>query len=284
LVAWLRARSQDGIVVMRVEDLDGPRVREGAAEAILDDLRWLGFDWDEGPDVGGLRGPYVQSERFALYGRALEALREGGWLYECTCTRKEIRSIASAPHGPADEGPVYPGSCRHGPTHPGRPASLRFRFEEPSPFFEDALHGFVGAGLVGGDFVVRRADGLFAYQLAVVVDDAAMDVTEVVRGDDLLGSTPRQIALYRALGLPEPAWLHVPLVLGDDGQRLSKRHGVVAVADYRAAGWEPERVVGLLAHSLGLAPEGAQVRAADLVERFDVSRVPKSPVTLCPPI
>jgi glutamyl-tRNA synthetase len=270
--------------VMRVEDLDGPRVLEGAAEAILDDLRWLGFDWDEGPDVGGLRGPYVQSERSALYGRALEALREGGWLYECTCTRKEIRSIASAPHGPADEGPVYPGSCRHGPSHPGRPESLRFRFEEPSPSFEDALHGFVGAGLVGGDFVVRRADGLFAYQLAVVVDDAAMDITEVVRGDDLLGSTPRQIALYRALGLPEPAWLHVPLVLGDDGQRLSKRHGAVAVADHRAAGWEPERVVGLLAHSLGLAPEGAQVRAADLVARFDLACIPKSPVTLRPPI
>jgi glutamyl-tRNA synthetase len=284
LVAWLRARSQEGTVVMRVEDLDGPRVREGAAEAILGDLRWLGFDWDEGPDVGGPRGPYVQSKRSALYGRALEALREGGWLYDCTCTRKEIRSVASAPHGPADEGPAYPGSCRHRPTHPGRPASLRFRFEEPSPSFEDALHGFVGAGLVGGDFVVRRADGLFAYQLAVVVDDAAMDITEVVRGDDLLGSTPRQIALYRALGLPEPAWLHVPLVLGDDGQRLSKRHGAVAVADYRAADWEPERVVGLLAHSLGLAPEGAQVRATDLVERFDVSRVPKSPVTLRPPI
>jgi glutamyl-tRNA synthetase len=269
-----------GTVVMRMEDLDTPRVQAGSAASICRDLRWLGLDWDEGPDLGGPFGPYEQSRRLDRYERALEALRAGGWIYECTCTRREVRSIASAPHGPTDDGPVYPGLCREGPRHPGRPASLRFRMESPAPSFEDAVHGFVGPGLTAGDFVVRRADGLFAYQLAVVVDDAAMGIQEVVRGDDLLTSTPRQVSLYRALGLPEPAWLHVPLVLGPDKERLSKRHGAVAVADYREAGWSPERVVGLLAASLGLVAEGVEATAAELVPVFDPGRIPRGSVVL----
>lgn len=268
---------------MRLEDLDRPRVRQGAAEAIYDDLRWLGLDWDEGPDRGGPFGPYTQSERFDFYGDALEVLRAGGHLYPCTCTRKEIRTLASAPHGVDDEGPIYPGLCRDGPRRPERSASSRFRMPSPSPGFDDALHGWVGPGLTEGDFVVRRSDGLFAYQLAVVVDDAAMAVTEVVRGDDLLTSTPRQIALYRALGYPEPGWLHVPLVLGPDGKRLSKRHGAVAVADYREAGWPPERLVGWLAASLGLLPENTEVSVAELVAGFDVARIPRSAVMLSVP-
>lgn len=266
---------------MRIEDLDTPRVREGSAEAICRDLRWLGLDWDEGPDVGGAFGPYVQSERRSAYDEALAVLERGGWVYPCTCTRREIQAIASAPHD--DEGPRYPGLCRDRPQHPSRPASLRLRLPEPSPGFEDAVHGRTGPGLVGGDFVVRRADGLHAYQLAVVVDDAAMDITEVVRGDDLLTSTPRQIALYRALELAEPAWLHVPLVLGPDGKRLSKRHGAVAIADYRDAGWSPERVVGMLAASLDLAPPDTERSAADLVGPFDPARLPRGPITLAPP-
>ncbi|MFW6049792.1 MAG: tRNA glutamyl-Q(34) synthetase GluQRS [Myxococcota bacterium] len=282
LVAWLRARTLGGSLVMRIEDLDGPRVREGATEAICADLRWLGIDWDEGPDVGGARGPYVQSQRVPFYEEALEELARKGFIYACTCTRREIRAIASAPHG--EETPRYPGLCRRGPTHPGRPASLRFRMQEPSPGFRDVVHGRIGAGLVGGDFVVRRSDGLFAYQLAVVVDDAAMGVTEVVRGDDLLTSTPRQIALYRALGRPEPAWLHVPLVLGPDGKRLSKRHGAVSIAGYREAGWSAERVVGMLAASLGLVRRGAEADPAALLPSFDPERLPREPATLDPPV
>lgn len=267
---------------MRIEDLDTPRVREGAAAAICRDLRWLGLDWDEGPDVGGPLGPYVQSERRSFYDEALAVLEREGWVYPCTCTRREIQAIASAPHD--DEGPRYPGLCRDRPRHPSRPASLRFRLAEPSPGFEDAVHGWSGPGLTGGDFVVRRADGLHAYQLAVVVDDAAMAITEVVRGDDLLTSTPRQIALYRALELPEPAWLHVPLVLGPDGRRLSKRHGAVTIADYREAGWSPERVLGMLAASLDLAPSNAERAAVDLIGTFDPARIPRDPTTLAPPL
>ena len=280
LVAWLRARSAGGRLVMRVEDLDPPRVVSGAADAILADLRWLGLDWDEGPDVGGPHAPYVQSARGALYDDAIARLARSGFLYPCTCSRREIASIASAPHGPADDGPRYPGTCRVAPSHPGRPAALRFRMPDPAPGFTDAIHGVVAASPGADDFVVRRADGLFAYQLAVVVDDAAMGVTEVVRGEDLLASTPRQIALFRALGHEPPAFAHVPLVLGPDGTRLAKRHGAISIASTRDRGLAPEQVVGAIASTLGLVARGASVAPVDLVARFDLARVPRTPVAL----
>jgi glutamyl-tRNA synthetase len=281
LVGWLRARHEGGAFVMRVEDLDPPRVIPGAARQILDDLRWLGIDWDEGPDLGGPFAPYVQSERLSRYDAALERLRAGGAVYRCTCTRKEVQ-IASAPHGEADgdDGPRYPGTCRDGPTHPERPAALRFRMPDPMPGFDDVLHGPVPARESTGDFVVRRSDGLHAYQLAVVADDIAMEITEVVRGDDLLSSTPRQIALYRALGAEPPRFFHVPLVLGPDGARLGKRHGSIAIADRRAAGATPEQVVGDLAASLELVPRGTPIAAADLVASFDPSRLPRGATAL----
>ncbi len=273
LVAWLHARSEEGAFVLRVEDLDAPRVKAGALEAMLEDLRWLGLDWDEGPDVGGDLGPYLQSARLPLYEKAIRALRERGFLYPCTCSRKEIAGVASAPHG--EDGVVYPGLCREGPTHPERAASLRFRLEE-SEAFNDGVHGLVAAGQGPGDFVVQRADGVFAYQLAVVVDDLAMGITHVVRGDDLLLSTPRQIAITRALGASPLVYAHVPLVLGEDGQRLAKRHGSIAIQTLRAT-HAAEQVVGLLAHSLGLQESDAPCTARSLIPHFALERLTRHP-------
>jgi glutamyl-tRNA synthetase len=244
LVAWLRARRAGGTLVLRIEDLDPPRVVAGAADAIASDLRWLGFDWDEGPDVGGPHAPYVQSERYTRYERALARLVEAGLVYPCTCTRREIALASSAPHADDDAGLRYPGTCRDGPTHPERPASLRFR---------------------DGDFVVKRADGLWAYQLAVAVDDGEMGITEVVRGADLEPSTPWQVAILRALGHAPPAYVHVPLMLGPDGERLSKRHGAVSLAEHRDAGEDAPAIVGRLAASLGLVPECTRATPHDLV-------------------
>jgi len=211
LVTWLQARRQGGKIVMRIEDIDRPRVVPGSADAIFRDHEWLGLDWDE--------GPVFQSSRDEAYERALSQLQKADMVYPCTCSRKEIAAIASAPHG--DEGPRYPGTCRNGVTKPGKPPALRFVFEGSSPGFEDVLCGTYPEGRAGGDFVLRRADGVWAYQLAVVVDDAEAGITEVIRGADLLSSTPRQIALYRGLGCPVPRFAHVALVV--DGVPVLRR-------------------------------------------------------------
>ena len=266
LVAWLRARELEGRVVMRIEDIDKPRVVPGSADAICRDHEWLGLTWDE--------GPIVQSSRFAAYEAALDRLDADGLVYPCTCSRKEIAAIASAPHG--DEGPRYRGTCRQGPTRPERPAALRFRFEDPSPGFDDRIAGPYPGGAVGGDFVLRRADGTFAYQLAVVVDDAEQHITEVIRGADLLPSTPRQIALYRALGYEVPAFAHVGLVVDDDGVRLSTRHGATSIATLRESGMTAEEVIGVLAHSLGLVDTPEPIRPDALVSDFSLERISPS--------
>ncbi len=184
LVTWLQARKHGGRIVMRIEDIDRPRVVPGSADAICRDHEWLGLDWDE--------GPVFQSSHDEAYERALRRLEAAGMVYPCTCSRKEIAAIASAPHG--DDGLRYPGTCRSGVTQPGKLPAFRFVFEDPSPGFEDALCGTYPEGRTGGDFVLRRADGIWAYQLAVVVDDAEAGISEVIRGEDLLSSTPRQIA------------------------------------------------------------------------------------------
>jgi glutamyl-tRNA synthetase len=288
LLAWLAARAAGDRFAMRVEDLDGPRVRPGLEARILEELRWLGLDWDEGPDVGGPHAPYRQSERLRLYADALDALRARGLAYPCFCSRAEIAAASQAPHGPADEGPRYPGTCRDlDEAERGRRAARkrpawRFRVPALTVAFRDEVFGEqrVDVEAQVGDFVVMRADGVPAYQLAVVVDDAAMEVTEVVRGADLLASTARQLLLYRALALREPRFAHVPLVVGDDGERLAKRHGALSLGELRERGVPARAVVALLARSCGLAAPGEEPAPRDLVRGFSLSRVGTSPATL----
>jgi glutamyl-tRNA synthetase len=273
---------------MRVEDIDRPRVRPGAEAGIIADLRWLGLDWDEGPDVGGPAGPYRQSERMGRYEEALSRLREAGAAYPCFCSRAEVAAAASAPQGPGDEGPRYPGTCRDlSPEEAerrarGRRPAWRFRVPEGEVAFADGVHGPQRRDVAAetGDFVVARADGIPAYQLAVVVDDSAMCVTEVVRGDDLLSSTARQLLLYRALGLEAPRFTHVPLVNGADGERLAKRHGARSLGELRDGGADPRAVAGLLGALSGLAAPGAPVDPRDLVAGFSLGRISREPARL----
>ena len=288
LLAWLHARAPGGAFVLRVEDLDGPRVRAGMEARILDELRWLGLDWDEGPDVGGPNGPYRQSLLADRHSAALERLREAGLAYPCFCSRAEIAAASHAPHGPADEGPRYPGTCRDlSPAELARRAAVRrpawrLRVGEGLVTFDDLVHGPQAHDVraATGDFVVMRADGVAAYQLAVVVDDAAMGITDVVRGDDLLPSTARQLLLFRALGLAEPRFAHVPLVVGEDGARLAKRHGALSLGELRGRGADPREVVGLLAALAGLAPDGARASPRDLVGGFGLAKLRRDPAVL----
>ncbi len=281
LLAWLSIRARGGTFVMRVEDLDRQRSRDELAEQCLQDLEWLGLDWDEGPDLGGPCAPYSQWERRGDYVRAFERLKGESRLYPCFCSR---RDIANAPSAPQDPGEMrrYPGTCR-AIAHEEAMARVerndrhawRFRVDgEVSPAFDDLVRRRWGQGRSApGDFVVYRADGVPAYQLAVVVDDAAMAIDEVVRGDDLLSSTPAQLLLYDALGLDAPLFGHVPLLLGTDGARLSKRHRGITLRELREAGHGPEAVVGRLAKLLGLRPDAGPVTARDLVPGFDLASV-----------
>jgi glutamyl-tRNA synthetase len=252
-----------------MEDLDIGRVRERFYDEQLHDLAALGLDWD---------GPVLrQSERIALYEDAVARLREQGLVYECWCTRAEIREAASAPHGGLPEG-AYPGTCLHLGAEEraerergGRPPALRVRADAASVAFEDRLAGHY-EGVVD-DFVVRRNDGAFAYNLAVVVDDAEQGIGEVVRGVDLLDSTPRQLWLGARLNLPAPRHAHVPLVLGPDGARLAKRHGAVTLADRAAQGQDADDVRDELAASLRLSARGERLTPAELVKRFSVGEL-----------
>jgi len=277
LLAWLDARAVGGTFVMRVEDLDRARIVAGAEERLLADLRWLGLDWDEGPDIAGGGGPcspYRQSERTRLYDDAILGLLAAGAAFPCACSRADVARAATAPHAADDDEPHYPGTCRGLPASEvaaraaanGRKPSIRFASDAAAPGVDD--------------FVLRRADGVAAYQLAVVVDDIAMRITRVVRGEDLLRSTPRQLALYRAFGAPPPAFVHVPLVLAPGGERLAKRTRPPSIASLRERGVAAAAIVGALAGSAGLAPAGARVAAADLIASFDWSHVPSTPVTI----
>ena len=276
LLAWLFARCAGGQFVLRVEDLDRPRVRPGVTQRMLDDLRWLGIDWDEGPDVGGPYAPYTQSERQALYMACLQRLQDAGLIYPCYCSRAEIARAASAPQ--EDEGPRYPGTCRNLNEEQrrkleiaGHRPSLRFRVDDERVVtFRDLLAGRQQQDVqkVVGDFVVRRADGIFAYQFAVVVDDGLMHISQVVRGRDLLASTARQILLYEALGFTVPVFAHVHLVLDREGKRLSKRSQSEGLEPLRAAGATPAQVVGQLAAGCGLVEEGTAISALELEQHY----------------
>ncbi len=255
--AWQRAHDAGGALVLRMEDLDRERSRSVYTEAAIEDLRWLGMDWQEGPDVGGPYAPYMQSERGALYRAAWRALVERGFLFPCRCSRKDLAAAVSAPHeaDAVDDESLYPGTCRA--ALPLRGAGLwtgdeaggvswRFRVPDGEAIeFVDANLGpqrFV-AGADFGDFLVWRKDDVASYQLACVVDDAAMHITEVVRGADLLKSTARQILLNRALGYENPAWFHCALVVDAGGRRLAKRHDALSVRTLRERGARAEEIL-----------------------------------------
>jgi glutamyl-tRNA synthetase len=279
LICWLLARSRGGQVILRIEDIDSPRIKAGAVEQTLEDLRWLGMDWDA--------GPIVQTQRLELYLDALVRLQEQELVYPCTCTRGDIDVAASAPHV-EHQGPVYPGTCaghkaKDAEEITDRPYCWRFRVNE-SPAFTDNLRGPIHIDLrqLGGDFVVWKSSATPAYQLAVVVDDADHHITEVVRGDDLISSTPRQLLLYQALRLQPPQFTHVPLVVGPDGRRLAKRHGDTRLSSLRAAGVKPEALLGLLAWSCGWIEDIAPISLPDLMPRFRISSIPNQPFVLTP--
>lgn len=290
LLNWLIARRRGWRVVLRIDDLDGPRVKQGADRQAVDDLRWLGLDWD--------LGPIYQSSNGEAHRSALEKLAAGGLMYPCTCSRREVESAAAAPHA-EDGAAVYPGTCRGRFTTveaariaSGREPAWRFQVPDLPMNWEDEFAGprSVNPARDIGDFVVAKNDapagapfGTPSYQLATVVDDLAAGITHVVRGDDLIDSTPRQMLLYAALGAASrtPDYFHLPLVLGPDGRRLAKRHGDTRLSFYREIGVPPGRIIAMLARWSGLEV-GTSAEAALLVEAFDLHQLPRGPVIFGP--
>ena len=301
MIAWLRARSRGGKVIFRMEDLDHPKDKPGAAAQAIEDLRWLGFDWDE---------EYVQSERKAIYREALEALRTQGLVYPCVCSRKDVEAAQSAPH--EGEQLYYPGICRDrfktwgeakdflGESSDSRSSRLtrdssfsrtpcwRFRVSDNTVVsFDDAFAGHYEQDISRtlGDFPLARDEFGAGYTLACTVDDLLMGVTEVVRGDDLLPATPAQILLAEALRPPlqpstfnlQPSYCHVPLVVGRDGKWLAKRHGDTRIVTFREQGKVPEDILGFLAASCGWVETGERVTLRDLLPRFDLGTIPRTP-------
>ena len=296
MIAWLRARSQGGKVIFRMEDLDHPKDKPGAAAQAVEDLKWLGFDWDE---------EYVQSERKAIYRQALDVLSASCLVYPCVCSRRDVESAQSAPH--AGEQLYYPGTCRDRfatwreaqafldgtsdsrSSNVSRTPCWRFRVSENTIFsFDDAFAGHYEQDVSRtlGDFPLARDEFGAGYTLACAVDDLLMGVTEVVRGDDLLAATPAQILLANTLRTSSalhlhlhstPSYCHVPLVVGKDGRRLAKRHGDTRIATFREQGKSPEEILGFLAASCGWAEKGERVSLCDLLTRFDLGTIPHEP-------
>lgn len=285
LFNWLFARGQDGVFILRIEDTDPERSSREMEDSILSDLRWLGLDWDEGPDVGGPHAPYRQSERGELYREHARLLMERGLAYPCFCTRQELeekkrRALAEG------RAPGYDGTCRDlGPREissreaRGERPALRFRVPEKEIVFQDLLHGMVRfpAGSVG-DFIILRSDGRAGFHFSVVVDDAVMGITHVIRGEDHLTNTARHLLLFEALGYPAPMFLHHSLLLGPDGGKMSKRHGATSVREYREMGYLPQALANYLAMLSWSPPEGREVLdLQELVELFDIGDLSRSP-------
>ncbi len=267
LLAWLQARANNGHFILRLEDLDTTRVRVGAADTILRDLAWLGLDWDEAWDIGGQFAPYKQSERLELYEHYAAKLET----YPCTCTRKEVQAAVSAPHEPETR---YLGTCRNGVTHPERSAALRIRVPDQQILWHDHIVGDVLENVqqTTGDFVIRRNDGAWAYQLACVTDDLEMQMTDVLRGADLISSTSQQLILYKALNRTAPEFWHVPLMHDYNGLRLAKRNGAPSVKNLRESNSNPHAILQDLAKSLGWNVT-QPCQATDLLEWFTNSLV-----------
>ena len=283
LVTWLMARQNGWRVVLRIEDIDGPRVKREADRQAIEDLRWLGIVWDD--------GPVYQSNRLALYAHAVQQLLDGHHAYPCVCTRKEVETASSAPHA-EDGAAVYAGICRHrfksvaeAAQQSGKPPAIRFIVPDETLVIHDEIAGTYTCNPARdlGDFVIAKSDGTPAYQLAVVVDDYEMGVTDIVRGDDLLDSTPRQMLLYKALAREAsiPCYWHLPLVIGQDGRRLAKRHGDTRLSYYRQRGVPRDRLLALLARWCGVQA-GDAITPKELLSTFALSRMPLERVVFTP--
>ena len=286
LLAWLAAKKEGGRVVLRIEDLDQLRTSRAYAEQAEADLEFLGLFWDEGGSLGGPHAPYDQGSRSSYYQELLQRLEAQGLVYPCFCSRAELHA-ANAPHA-SDGEVVYSGKCRGltaaevAEKSQKRPPALRLRVPGETVAFVDGHYGLMEQDLAAecGDFILRRSDGVFAYQLAVVADDAAMGVTQVVRGRDLLSSAPRQIYLYRLLGFPQPEFAHAPLLLAPDGRRLSKRDRDVSLEALEEKGLSGPEIVGRLAFLAGLLDRPEAARPQDLLPVFAWDKVPKEDVCL----
>ena len=279
LVNWALARQRGWKIVLRIEDLDGPRIKAGATEQAISLLEWLGLDWDE--------GPFFQLHDQTAYQAALKQLAEQQMIYPCRCTRKQLEAASlSAPHG-HEHDLRYPGNCRPSKEEPvdqtllgAEGVAWRIRVPKQPTAFEDAFAGRQKFDIqqTVGDFLVATKAGLTSYQLAVVVDDARQGIDQVVRGDDLLASTPRQMLLYERLKLgPPPTYTHLPLVIGEDGRRLAKRHGDSRVTHYQEQGVLPERVLGLLAEWCGLGPR-REMSTIEFLDQFELQKISQEPI------
>ena len=285
LLAWLSVKSKGGRMVLRIEDLDTARCRPEYAKQLMEDLLWLGLTWDEGPGQSAPDAPYFQSERTALYEQALEQLGQKAWLYPCFCSRADLHA-ASAPHL-SDGTVLYQNTCRgltkqeQAARSETRRGAIRIAVPDETIAFTDGHLGPVSQNLQTecGDFILRRSDGTFAYQLAVAVDDEAMGVTEVVRGQDLLSSTPRQIYLQRLLGVKTPQYYHIPLLVNEQGVRLSKREKSLDIGRLRCR-YKPQQLLGELAALCGLLPQPCEISLAELTARFAWDKIPREAVTV----
>jgi len=274
LAAWLSVRKQGGRMILRMEDLDPSRSKQIYADQVIEDLNWLGLTYEEGPDCGGPFGPYSQGERRDLYQEALNRLKAQGYLYPCYCSRKDLQAVR-APHR-GESVNVYPGTCRHLSDEERKlraekkAPAMRFFMPDREDCFYDLNYGKQCQSLQveTGDFILRRSDGIHAYQLAVVVDDALMGITEVVRGSDLLSSTHRQRMLYESLGYSFPKFGHVPLLVGRDGMRMSKRFQSLDLGQLKSIGWKPEELWGLLLFEAGMMEKEQAVTLQEAIDIF----------------